>query len=230
MDVIWIPEEPEKQVRWVSCLELGSLQLLCSTDACCPVQAFPLWSPFWLPHCKKQKVKQSGRPWSLATLGSWLAHFEVHALGLLYVKFYLAVQSVQDRTQCICEGFCFFFSFLGLHPRHMEVPTLGVEWKWYPLAYATATATPDLSCVFDLTSAHGNARSLTHWVRPGIKPMSSWILIRFATAGPRRELLYLWALIKKHLLSISFYCLFHLFKKIFCLAAPVACERVPEPQ
>ena len=29
------------------------------------------------------------------------------------------------------------------------------------------------------TTAHGNARSLTHWVRPGIASKSSWILVRF---------------------------------------------------
>ena len=29
------------------------------------------------------------------------------------------------------------------------------------------------------TTAHSNANSLTHWARPGIKPTSSWILIRF---------------------------------------------------
>ena len=27
------------------------------------------------------------------------------------------------------------------------------------------------------TTAHGNARSLTHWVRPGIKPATSWFLV-----------------------------------------------------
>ena len=27
------------------------------------------------------------------------------------------------------------------------------------------------------STAHGNARSLTHWVRPGIEPASSWILV-----------------------------------------------------
>ena len=32
--------------------------------------------------------------------------------------------------------FCLFFVFLGLHPRHVEVPRLGV-------AYATATAIPE---------------------------------------------------------------------------------------
>ena len=37
------------------------------------------------------------------------------------------------------------------------------------------------------TTAHGNARSLTHWARPGIEPASSWILVRpltcWATTG-----------------------------------------------
>ena len=41
------------------------------------------------------------------------------------------------------------------------------------------------------TSACGNAGSLTHWVRPGIKPASPWILVRssiscWATAGTPR--------------------------------------------
>ena len=39
------------------------------------------------------------------------------------------------------------------------------------------------------TTAHGNARSPTHWVRPGIEPTSSWVLIRFISAAPQRELL-----------------------------------------
>ena len=33
------------------------------------------------------------------------------------------------------------------------------------------------------TTAHGNARSLIHWVRPGIKPASSWRLIEFVNHG-----------------------------------------------
>ena len=37
------------------------------------------------------------------------------------------------------------------------------------------------------TTAHGNTGSLTHWVRPGIEPATSWFLVRFikhwATTG-----------------------------------------------
>ena len=41
------------------------------------------------------------------------------------------------------------------------------------------------------TIAHGNARSPTHWVRPGIEPTTSWFLVRFVSAAPRQELLLL---------------------------------------
>ena len=45
---------------------------------------------------------------------------------------------------------CFLFGLLWPHPWHMEVPRLGVKWKLLLLAYATATATQDLSCDWDL--------------------------------------------------------------------------------
>ena len=44
----------------------------------------------------------------------------------------------------------------------------------------------------ELCLRHSNAGSLTHWVRPGFKPASSWILVRFVSAEPWRELLILW--------------------------------------
>ena len=44
----------------------------------------------------------------------------------------------------------FFFVFSGLHLRHIEVPGLGVPSELYPLAYTTATATPDPSCICGL--------------------------------------------------------------------------------
>ena len=37
------------------------------------------------------------------------------------------------------------------------------------------------------TTAHGNNRSLTHLVRPGIEPESSGILVGFAVAEPQQE-------------------------------------------
>ena len=48
------------------------------------------------------------------------------------------------------KKFYLFIFFLGPHPRHMEVPRLGVESELYPLAYTTATAMWDLSHVCTL--------------------------------------------------------------------------------
>ena len=46
--------------------------------------------------------------------------------------------------------FFFFFCFLGPHPRHMEVPRIGVESQLQLLACTTATATWDPSRVCHL--------------------------------------------------------------------------------
>ena len=88
--------------------------------------------------------------------------------------------------------FCvFFFAFLGPHMWHMEVPRLGVESELPLLAYTTATAMPDLRVSASYPAAHGNARSLMHGSRPGIKPGSSWIRVAFVSSEPCWELLYI---------------------------------------
>ena len=46
--------------------------------------------------------------------------------------------------------FFFLFFFLGPHPWHMEVPRLGAESELQLPGYATATATLDLSCLWNL--------------------------------------------------------------------------------
>ena len=85
---------------------------------------------------------------------------------------------------------CFlFFLFWGPHLWHMEVARLGVESELQLLAYVTAMAMWDPSLSSTYTRAHGNARSLTYWARPGIEPASSWILSRFLTTEPWWELL-----------------------------------------
>ena len=39
-----------------------------------------------------------------------------------------------------------------------------------------------------LYTAHGNARSLTHWARPGIESLTLWFLVGFISAAPQQEL------------------------------------------
>ena len=38
------------------------------------------------------------------------------------------------------------------------------------------------------TTAHGNARSLTHWVRPEMEPTTSCFLVEFVSTAPQQEL------------------------------------------
>ena len=45
------------------------------------------------------------------------------------------------------------------------------------------------------TTAHGNARSLIHWARPGIEPTTSWFLVGFVSAVPWQELWNMYSLI-----------------------------------
>ena len=50
------------------------------------------------------------------------------------------------------------------------------------------------------TTAHSNARSLTHQARPGLEPATSWFLVGFVSAAPQWELpppyFILWLLIQ----------------------------------
>ena len=89
------------------------------------------------------------------------------------------------------EFFCFFER---PHPWHMEVPRLDTELELELLAYATSTATRSTSTALSVIyiAAYCDARS--YWGRPGIQPISSWILVRFlthwATMGSLNELLF----------------------------------------
>ena len=77
--------------------------------------------------------------------------------------------------------------FLGPHPWHMEVPRPGLEWELQLLAYATATATPDQSCVCNLHSkVPCNTGSPAHRPRPGLEPTSSG-MVRFVSVTPHQE-------------------------------------------
>ena len=98
--------------------------------------------------------------------------------------------------QNLCWTKFFFFFFLSFRAvpgacGSSQASNSGFELELQLLAYAiataTATVTQDLSLVGH-TAAHGNAGSVTRWARPGIKPMSSWILGGFVTAEPRWKL------------------------------------------
>ena len=109
-----------------------------------------------------------------------------HALTFnLYVS--SALRWVSYRQHIV--GFFFFlFCSLGPHLWHVEVPMLGLNWNWscWPMPQPQKCRIWAMSATYSTT--HGKARSLTHCVRPGIEPMSSWILVGFIITEPQGEL------------------------------------------
>ena len=89
-------------------------------------------------------------------------------------------QIIKNRCIEAFSFFFFFFFFLGHHPQHMEVPRLGVQSELQQHEIWTVSAT--------YTTAHCNARSSTHWARPGIELATSWFLVGSISAAPQQEL------------------------------------------
>ena len=56
----------------------------------------------------------------------------------------------QPHRHLLVSNNFFFLPLLGLHPRHREVPRLGVHLGLWPPAYTTVTATWDPSSICDL--------------------------------------------------------------------------------
>ena len=71
-------------------------------------------------------------------------------------NFNIKSKELQENSNHI-DFFLPIFSFSGLHPQHREAPRLGVESEMQLLAYTTATAMQDPSCL-----CNSNARSLSH--------------------------------------------------------------------
>ena len=84
--------------------------------------------------------------------------------------------------------FDFFFSFFRAKPVAHGSTRRGVESELQLLATATVTATRIRASSANFTAAHGYIGSLTHWVRPGTEPESSWILVGLVSAEPQWKL------------------------------------------
>ena len=84
---------------------------------------------------------------------------------LLYSKL------TQSHTYIYSLSFLFFF-FLGPHLQHVKVLSLGVELELQLLAYATATAIRDWSCVCDL---HHSSRQ--YWIPDPLSKARGWTCI-----------------------------------------------------
>ena len=83
--------------------------------------------------------------------------------------------------------FTYLLCFLGPHSRHMEVPRIGVIQSYSCQPMPQQRRIWAASAIY--ITALGNARSLTHWPRPGIKLETSWFLVWFVSTVPQQELL-----------------------------------------
>ena len=104
--------------------------------------------------------------------------------------FFQEFHGFRSNVQVFCLFVCFIF---GPHLRHMEVPRLGAKLELQLLAHTTATE--DLSSICDL---HHNSRQhqiLKLLSEARIEPATSWLLVRFISAAPQKEILMLKSLI-----------------------------------
>ena len=83
--------------------------------------------------------------------------------------------------------------------QHMEIeiPRLGVKWELQLLAYATATAMPDLSRICDLHHSHYNARS-SHICKLQHSSQQQQILKPLSEAGNQTHILIVISQVRYH--------------------------------
>uniref|UniRef100_A0A8D1F9Y2 small monomeric GTPase n=1 Tax=Sus scrofa TaxID=9823 RepID=A0A8D1F9Y2_PIG len=135
---------------------------------------------------------------SFDNIKNWIRNIEEHAssdvermiLGTPYAMRWPKKKKTNKKTPNYLKSsenrffllsFFFFFFFLGPHPQHMEVPGLGVESELYlrltPQPWQCQIQTLSVTYTADC----GNVVSLTYRARPGIEPISSWILVGLLT-------------------------------------------------
>ena len=120
------------------------------------------------------------------------------------------IGNFKDNT-CQVEGvlsFFSFFCFLGLHLRHMDVSGLAVESELQLPAYATATATPDLSRICNHSSLQHQILNPLSEPRDGtlILVNTSRVCYCRATVGTLREFSFIPSLQRGFIMMVFGYC------------------------
>ena len=156
-----------------------------------------------LPNCEMQKKEKN------SNLSVFLSHMFVHGQGSKEVRFHSS--SLTDSCPRIYIIFTpqkhteifkrlvhfinvFFFFFLSFYLLRAAPTAYGGSQDRGSNPSCSHRPTPEpqqrgiWAASVTYTTAHGNARSLTHWPRPGIEPTTSWFLDKLITAEPRREL------------------------------------------
>ena len=152
-----------------------------------PPKGSSLWYPSWWSPSKELERPDFGtlwegpgppRPETKQWFHMWLV-FNFRLLNQLTPSrnCYSMVKDNGTLLTCVCV--CVLF-----RATHVEVLRLGdkLECRYWPGPQPHGIRAPSV------TTAHGNTGSLCHWARPGIKPISSGILVGFITTEPQWEL------------------------------------------
>ena len=135
-------------------------------------------------------------------------HIEVSRLGVELI--FNSLSKARDRTHILMDTsgvlnpltynrnslrliFFFFFVFLFAIPWATAEAYGGSQARGLIGATASGlhhshSSSGSKLCLWPTPQLTGNAGSLTHWARPGIKPETSWFLVGFTFAAPRQEL------------------------------------------
>ena len=114
------------------------------------------WTKMWATHLKNSVLKLSG---SLYILKICWEPQSFHAYSYIYL--YVLCLKLKLQYQ-----FTFFF----------------LLFRATPSVYGNSQARGRIrAAATSLRHSHSNTRFLIHWLRPGIKPTSSWILVRLVT-------------------------------------------------
>ena len=136
-------------------------------------------------------------------LGLYLWYMEVPRLEVeteLQLQAYATATAMADLS-LICD--LHHSSHNAASLTHWARPGIEPTCSWTQVRFLTHWATMGTSNFFFFLFAYGSSQaqgqptwatatatlgSLTHWMRPGIKPASSWIPVRFVSTEPHREL------------------------------------------
>ena len=109
---------------------------------------------------------------------------------IICIIIYMFIYALLFTFLLLLKVLTFLGVFLGPYLWHKEVPRLGVELE--PTPEPQQGRIRAASAIY--TTAHGNARSFTHWARPRIEPATSWIPVRFvncwAMAGTPKSTIF----------------------------------------
>ena len=121
--------------------------------------------------------------------------FVIRDLKIVWLPVWSSMSSLKTRPGIgFFWGFlfvCLFvLSFQGRTCSIWRFPGQGSNWSCSCCSTPKPQQCQIRATTLTYTTAHGNARSLTHWARPGIEPVSSWMLVRFSSPEPWWDLFF----------------------------------------